>query len=281
MRMAETSVMNSSCEDFESVLHCSIDTHLDNCDFAFYIDINGERKETRWYSKDRMMKYEFGEEIVHYYKVSFFVREEDGTIHREICEQKTHWSYCDGVLSAVKLLIDESCTILEFGSGYGSQKLSSYCTIFSVEHDDRFISLFPEVNYIHAPLMPSESFQEFCENQWYDADVVSSSLPERIDLILVDGPPNEIGRSGLLHHLELFPDDVVWIIDDVLRSKDQQLANYICLHKSLIQYRFWNFSILTKKPIHSNIIQSIHTASEIVFNNESSNYLRHYYPSLK
>ena len=71
--MSESNVMNPSCEYFESTLHCSIETTIDNCEFAFYIDINGKRKEMRWYSKDRMMKYEFGEEIVHYYRVTFFV----------------------------------------------------------------------------------------------------------------------------------------------------------------------------------------------------------------
>jgi len=279
LSMAKSSVMAPSCEDFGSTLHCAIETSQTNCEFAFYIDINGVRVETRWYSSNSSIKYEFGDDIVHYYKVTFFLREEDGTIHSDSIERKTHWSYCDGILTAVKLLTDKKSTILEFGSGCGSQELSTHCAIYSVEHDEKFVGLFPEVNYIHAPLKPTTVIEEFGEKEWYDADIVAASLPKKIDLIMVDGPPSSVGRSGLLNHLDIFPETAIWLIDDVLRVKDQQLSNYLALNYRLIQYRFWNFSILSSKPIHSEKVRSIQLASEQALNSESKIYLNIYYPS--
>ncbi len=258
-------------------MHCSIETELEDCEFAFYFDINGERKETKWYSTNNFATYEFGDEIVHIVRIIFFVREANGTIHSESVEKRTHWSYCDGVLAAVELLTDQNSIILEFGSGYGSNEIAKIRTIFSVEHDDRFVGLYPDVNYIYAPLKPIANGDKNGKTHWYDAEVVSTSLPEKIDLILVDGPPSAIGRLGLLNILEKFPDNSIWIIDDVLRTEDQSLANRICLNSALIQYRFWNFSILSKQPIHSEKLQQIHETSLEVISHESSNYLQQYY----
>ena len=116
---------------------------------------------------------------------------------------------------------------------------------YTVEHDERFLDIHESVNYIHAPLKEIEPLSDFDEIKWYDVEIIRANLPDKIDLILVDGPPEKYGRSGLLHHLEMLDKNCIWIIDDVLREKDQKLANYIALKLRLIQYRFWNFSILS------------------------------------
>jgi len=270
--------MSTTCEIDETSICCSIITELPNCEFAFYFDINGERRENSWYSDNPSATYVFGDETVYFVLVTFFVREADGTIHYESVKKRTHWSYCDGILSAVELLTDENSTILEFGSGYGSNEIGKTRKIFSVEHDDRFVDIFPNVDYIYAPLKRKTILGSNVEADWYDTEAVISSLPEKTDLILVDGPPAKVGRMGIISVLDNFSDNAVWIIDDVLRTEDQKLANGICMKNSLIQYRFWNFSILSRRPIHSEIIQQIHEVSLQVLSNTSKSYLSTYYP---
>ena len=184
------------------------------------------------------------------------------------------------MLLAAKLLTNKTSTILEFGSGVGSQELAQHCEIYSIEHNEKFVNAFADVNYIHAPLSKSNNIVNFREDVWYDSDSILESLPGSIDLVLVDGPPSSIGRFGLLSHLDWFNDSVYWIIDDVLREKDQKLANYICLKFSLIQYRFWNFSILSKTPLDIEILKLINEASLVVFTQHSDKYLQQFYPSL-
>ena len=78
----------------------------------------------------------------------------------------------------------------------------------------------------------------------------------------------------------MFNDNCIWIVDDVLRTKDQKLANYIALHFKLIQYRFWNFSILIKNPIEHEILQKINSKSLEELNSKSETYMKNYYPSM-
>ena len=71
----------------------------------------------------------------------------------------------------------------------------------------------------------------------------------------------------------------VWIIDDVLREKDQKLANYIALKLGLIQCRFWNFSILSPLSMAQEIVNDIRKKSISVMDSMSKHYLDIYYPS--
>jgi len=271
--------MTTLVEMNKNIIKCTIVTEKRGCEFAFYININGEEREKIWYTSDNTVHYDFSDEIVHFVVITSFMKEPDGTIHSQVIRKKSNWSICDGVITAAKLLTNSNSTILEFGSGYGSKELSAHCSIYSIEHDEKFTDLFDKVNYIYAPLKIQEPINEFNDNHWYDIDVIRNSMPSEIDLILLDGPPADIGRSGLLHHLDNFNDEIIWIIDDVLRQSDQKISNYICIKFSLIQYRFWNFSILSKVIISPELIKRIHDASLHVFNNQSETYLSYYYPS--
>ena len=51
------------------------------------------------------------------------------------------------------------------------------------------------------------------------------------------------------------------------------------LELEMIQYRFWNFSILCKKAIPNSILQKIRIAATSSFLNESEEYISQYYPS--
>jgi hypothetical protein len=266
-----------SCDMVGNTIYCSIETNVENAEFAFYVNIDGERKATFWYTDMPSVEYICGEQIVNIYEIVFFIRINGEEIVSKSITKKTNWSICDGVIEAVRNLVDEKSTILEFGSGMGSKILAEICTVYSIEHDERFLHIHESVNYIHAPLKEIELLSDFNESKWYDVEKIKEGLPDKIDLILVDGPPEKYGRLGLLHHLEMFDKNYIWIIDDVLREKDQKLANYISFKFDYIQYRFWNFSILSKSPLPNNVIETIHNSATYSKYSMSKNYINLYY----
>ena len=276
--MEEHGVFEPSCEMIGKTIHCSIDTDIEKSEFAFYVNLNGERKATFWYTDRPYIEYSCGDEIIYDFQIVFFIRIDGENIISKSIKKKTSWSICDGVLEAVRNLVDEKSVILELGSGMGSRSLAEICTVFSVEHDERFLDIHQSVNYIHAPLIDIEPLSAFNENKWYDSEAIRKNLPEKIDLVLVDGPPEKYGRSGLLHHLDIFGENCIWIIDDVLREKDQKLANYISFEFDYIQYRFWNFSILSKSSLSGDILDTIKKAAMNSKYSMSANYVSQYYP---
>ena len=276
--MEEHGVFEPSCEMIGKTIHCSIDTDIEKSEFAFYVNLNGERKATFWYTDRPYIEYSCGDEIIYDFQIVFFIRIDGENIISKSIKKKTSWSICDGVLEAVRNLVDEKSVILELGSGMGSRSLAEICTVFSVEHDERFLDIHQSVNYIHAPLIDIEPLSAFNENKWYDSEAIRKNLPEKIDLVLVDGQPEKYGRSGLLHHLDIFGENCIWIIDDVLREKDQKLANYISFEFDYIQYRFWNFSILSKSSLSGDILDTIKKAAMNSKYSMSANYVSQYYP---
>lgn len=269
------------CDMVGKTIYCSIDTDIVNAEFAFYVILDGERKATFWYTDRPSVEYICGDEIINKYEIVFFIRYGKDKIISKTITKKTNWSICDGVIEAVRNLVSKDSTILELGSGMGSKSLAEICSVYSIEHDERFLELHESVNYIHAPLVDIEPFPEFDEFKWYDSRKIRENLPSKIDLVLVDGPPEKYGRSGILNHLDMFGNDCIWIVDDILRENDQKLANYIALKFGHIQYRFWNFSIICSKSIPSKAIERINTVTQKQLMSKSSLYLRIYYPSFK
>ena len=278
--MEEYARFEPSCEMIGKTIYCSIDTDIGNSEFAFYVNLNGERKATFWYTDRPYIEYSCRDDIIHDYEIVFFIRTNGEKIISKSIKKKTNWSIGEGILEAVTNLLTKESIILELGSGIGSKSLAEICSVHSVEHDSRFLNLHESVNYIHAPLIDIKPFNEFGETKSYDFKIVKENLPKHIDMVIVDGPPENFGRSGLLHNLDIFDDNCLWIVDDVLRSKDQNLANYIALHFKLFQYRFWNFSILAKIPIDKVTLTKINSKSLAELDSKSETYMKNYYPSL-
>jgi hypothetical protein len=268
------------CDMVGKTIYCSIDTDIENAEFAFYVILDGERKATFWYTDRPNVEYICGDEIINKYEIVFFIRYEGEKIISKTITKKTNWSICDGVIEAVRNLVSKDCTIVELGSGMGSKSLAEICTVYSIEHDERFLELHDSVNYIHAPLVEIEPFPEFDEFKWYDAQKVRENLPSKIDLILVDGPPEKYGRSGILNHLDMFGKSCIWIVDDILREKDQKLANYIALKFGHIQYRFWNFSIIASPCLQIKNLEAIYDVALLQLQLKSDYYVSKFYPSI-
>lgn len=120
-------------------------------------------------------------------------------------------------------------TILELGSGEGTGRLAQDYRMISVEHDERWVGRYPST-YIHAPIEP---FRKQCaffptDTGWYSREVLKAELPKhRYDLILVDGPPNEIGRGGFYKWRGLFDLSVPIVIDDIHRERERKMISLL------------------------------------------------------
>lgn len=112
-------------------------------------------------------------------------------------------------------------TILEFGSGEGSKRLAMNYNLYSVEHNPEWIYSY-KGTCLYAPILLDDKYQG--EIGWYDLNSIKSKLPNDIDLMIIDGPNGNIGRSGILSHLDLFSWDYPILIDDLHREKEFELS---------------------------------------------------------
>jgi len=190
---------------------------------------------------------------------------------------RNRWEICKGVHEAIRQLIPNHAVILEFGSGNGSAILSETYDLYSVEHDIEWVGHCPKAKYIHTPIIDIEPIFPFKHDSWYDGEAIISSIPKTIDLILVDGPTGKIGRSGIISIIEQLPNTAIWIIDDTLRREDSELSRQIAYKLGLYETRFWNFSILSQKPISAEKNRAIKDTSDAVLNAEDDEYLRQFF----
>lgn len=126
------------------------------------------------------------------------------------------WSICSALYEHILEILPGGSTMVELGSGWGSGELSKHFTVWSVEHDEKWIGKY-DTNYIHAPIIDG----------WYDVSTLKNQLPSSYDLLLVDGPPGKIGRGKFLEHLELFNTDITIIFDDVNRPAEHKLMEEV------------------------------------------------------
>ena len=127
----------------------------------------------------------------------------------------------DEVMDWIYATLPENSTILEFGSGEGTVELSSRYEMISVEHDQNWLALSGG-NYIHASIVQNSISTKFNQKGWYDAEKLKN-LPSFVDAVIIDGPPGNIGRIGILAHLELLPAFTYCIVDDTDREPEFML----------------------------------------------------------
>ena len=141
------------------------------------------------------------------------------------------WAIQESCYNFIKSILPEGSTILELGSGLGTGYLSQHYTMYSIENYHEWIDKYKST-YIHAPIksydsvwtapdLPGEHGKP--QTGWYDPSLLIGNLPEKYDLILVDGPNGLFGRGGFLKHLESFNTNVPIVFDDVNREPELQL----------------------------------------------------------
>ncbi len=157
-----------------------------------------------------------------------------------------NWSVEQALLNKVAEILPIGGTVLELGSGYStSWFVDMGFKTYSIEHDTVWFGKVPGAHYIYAPIQPfgkgnriprslGKRFPE--ASGWYDPKSLRKKLPTEYDLILVDGPPRDIGRIGFLVHFDLFRHDVPIIFDDMHRPDDLWMARMVAerLEKDLL-----------------------------------------------
>ena len=156
------------------------------------------------------------------------------------------WSISEICFNYIREILPDGSTILEFGSGFSTEQLSKYYTMYSVENYQEWVGKY-DATYIYAPIreyeiggsdifgdadfwtapedIPGE--QTAAQVGWYDPDIVKKNLPDKYDLILVDGPNGTFGRAGFYKHLEWFNTDIPIIIDDTHRDAERIMMEKI------------------------------------------------------
>lgn len=148
------------------------------------------------------------------------------------------WAIGEELYLYILQFLSPGATILELGSGTGTQELSKYYNMISVEHNKDWLNRYKS-KYIYAPLV---------NDFWYDATILAEELDGiNYDLLLVDGPPQH-RRVGILEHLNLFHWDVPIILDDMVRTIDRYtmnyIANYVNKTPELYRYNRNSFAVL-------------------------------------
>lgn len=129
------------------------------------------------------------------------------------------WSIEPELLQFIKTKISSGHSILEFGSGAGTEALLRSFKVTSIEHDPHFArSIFPNHKLVYAPL----------KNGWYDVEVLKEIEFNQYDLILIDGPPGEL-RGQIIDNIGLFKGiNTPVIFDDINRELDQSVMKAFC-----------------------------------------------------
>jgi hypothetical protein len=188
---------------------------------------------------------------------------------------RNHWPIGGGIRSAIEQLIPEGATILELGSGDGTKQLAQKYTIWSIEHDEKWVGYCDLANYIHAPIISLLDGNI----QWYDPSILEVSIPASYDLILIDGPPGKYGREGILENFHLFRTDVPIIIDDTIRNHEANIAREMAYKLNRPLYVFWNFSIIVPNLLSKTQVATIQREAIRGLEREDDTYLERYFSS--
>ena len=127
------------------------------------------------------------------------------------------WAITEQLFITILSMLPVGATILELGSGTGTQELSRYYRVHSIEHDPEWLDK-SSAHYIHAPLI---------DDYWYDSALLAEALNSlSYDLLLIDGPPQH-RRAGIIDHFDLFIHDIPIIFDDIVRDEDAYVMSKI------------------------------------------------------
>ena len=157
--------------------------------------------------------------------------------------------------AAIALLLDEMRrgrrAVVELGSGASTVIFARAARelggrVVSVEHDPEWASgvrdllsregLGAVAEVVDAPLVPFEWPDDFDAGEfspprsWYDAGAVRAACPERIELLVVDGPPGAESPDALVRApavpelRDLLAEDWAMVLDDISRPAEQHAA---------------------------------------------------------
>lgn len=144
-----------------------------------------------------------------------------------------NWAISRECHNFIKEILESGKTILELGSGMGTEILSDRYNMISIEENSAFIGRHPSL-YIHAPLkkLDDHLLEKYNPStSWYDPEIIDKELngvePKKYDLILVDGPAYGGGRGGFYEYLHLFDTSIPIVFDDIEREDDKRIFDMV------------------------------------------------------
>ena len=151
------------------------------------------------------------------------------------------WMLPNEAFSWIEERIPSGAVVIEFGSGDGSVRLSERFELYSVEHNEDWLHK-SKSTYVHAPIVTNSVSTSRNEEGWYDESCFDE-LPLEAHLLIIDGPPGIIGRSGILNHLTRLPKLQHILVDDVDREAEHSLmidleAHFNCEAQIFISEQF-------------------------------------------
>ena len=161
------------------------------------------------------------------------------------------WAIEESCFNLIKEILPKGKTILEMGSGYGTDFLSKYYNMISIENQPEWVGKYNS-NNIEVPIknyeidtVATEGLFKVEDNDkytppklpgehtptqigWYDYKILTEKLKDlKYDLILIDGPNGAIGRGGFLKHIDIFNTKVPIIFDDINREAEMKMMEEI------------------------------------------------------
>lgn len=151
------------------------------------------------------------------------------------------WVASDELIDYILSCTKPGQTVLEFGSGESTRRfIDAGRKVVTVEQDPAWLHAVRGATYLYAPVklydatyqpLPSIRKKINTHTGWYDHLVLREALQhQHWDIILVDGPTRNVGRSGFLQHLDIFPSnslDVPIVFDDLYRLDDLWVAERV------------------------------------------------------
>lgn len=137
------------------------------------------------------------------------------------------WAMNQTTFDYIRSILPDNSTILELGSGTGTNELAKFYKMYSIEANPNWLNKFNST-YIYAPIKMYNQLYTApgIENNfgWHDYQILSKELADlHYDLIFIDGPEGKYGRAGFLKHINLFNTNVPLIFDDIHRKPEMDL----------------------------------------------------------
>ncbi len=134
-------------------------------------------------------------------------------------------SITQALFDYIRLILPDGKTILELGSGWATGQLANHYTMYSVEHDEKYLDKY-DSTYFHVPLKEHNPMHNHKTTIWYDPIILKDMMEGlEYDLLLIDGPPHN--RSGFYKYFDLFDEKVIMVFDDITREADKKVVNSI------------------------------------------------------
>lgn len=142
-------------------------------------------------------------------------------------EELGDWSIDPKLVEYIEWALPEGSTILELGSGYGTQVLADLgYEMHSVEHQLEYVGKYNS-SYIYAPLEEMKPVRNHPKaTSWYNRDKLAGGLDGlHYDLLLIDGPPAH--RSGFIKYFTMFDPKAIMVFDDLQRDRERKICHSI------------------------------------------------------